>query len=223
MHVTTNHTYRFPQLYKADPLSDVQGQKHITGSFVPAVPKEGAMFLPKAPRGDRSIQLKSKRNFSGHMVFRRDANVASAIGLEQVLDTDSHLEMKIALILSVRPQVEALENQVLFEWFGEQGAKKRHFFDFRASLSDGSRMAVIVKRSGKLTSPEFRAKTQQIAANMRKEFADRVIVMTDRDVDPIEIYNASFLNGLNEVDQEADLAAMSIMGEMQVLAPLGTS
>lgn len=163
-----------------------------------------ALSLPAVPRGDRSVQLKSKRNFSGHMIVRSGIPPLGQADEGQVLETDSNLEMNIALILSMRPSVADLESQALFKWRNAEGRKKRHFFDFRASLKDGSRLGVIVKRSHKLSCPAFCALTKEISAKMERSFADKVIVMTERDVHPIEIHNASFLNGLNEVDPEAD-------------------
>ncbi|WP_073130045.1 hypothetical protein [Palleronia salina] len=37
-------------------------------------------------------------------------------------------------------------------------------------------------------------------------FADDVVVMTELDVDPIELHNAAFLDSLKETDPEADAA-----------------
>lgn len=145
------------------------------------------------------------------MVFRPSGYTCGGAGPGQVLETDSNLEMNIALILAMRPTVADLESQVQFSWVDENGKKKRHYFDFRANLRDGSRVAVIVKHSRKLECPAFRASIQQIAANMNSSFANKIVVMTERDVHPIEIHNASFLNGLNEVDPEADAAARRAM------------
>lgn len=179
-----------------------------------------AVSLPAPPRGDRKVQLKSKRNFSGHMVFRPRGHVCGCAGPGQVLETESNLEMNISLILAMRPRVADLESQVLFEWSNAQGKTRRHYFDFRANLTDGSRVGVMVKRSRKLECPKFRTLVQEVCANMDRAFADRVTVMTEHDVHPIEIHNASFLDGLKERDPEADAAARralrSVLGAQMI-------
>lgn len=93
-----------------------------------------AVSLPVPPRGDRPVQLKSKRNFSGHMVFRPSGHAYGDAGPGQVLETDSNLEMNISLILAMRPKVADLESQILFKWSDAHGKERRHFFDYRANL-----------------------------------------------------------------------------------------
>lgn len=171
--------------------------------------------LPTPPRGDRPVQLKSDSHFSGHLVFHRKCRNRPHVSCGQVLEVESHLEMNLALILAMRPQVTDLECQARFNWKStETGKLKKHFFDFRVTLVDGSRVAVMVKQSRKLRCPEFCALRDSVGAAMTPEFADRVIVLTERNISPVEIYNATFLDSLKEHDPEADAAARRAMAQV---------
>lgn len=172
--------------------------------------------LPLPPRGDRPVQLKSDSHFSGHLIFHRKCRAQSGASRGQVLEVESHLEMNIALILAMRPQVVDLECQVRFNWRSPEAAKwSKHFFDFRVTLIDGSRVAVMVKRSKKLSCPKFCEIRDAIVAEIKEECADRAIVLTERDINPIELHNASFLNSLTDADPEADAAASRAMHGVQ--------
>lgn len=124
------------------------------------------------------------------------------------MDLESHLEMQVGLVLSARAEVAELENQVPFRWWcGSSADWRTHYFDFRANMKDGSRTAIMVKRSWKLACHEFQAEAREIARQVTSRFADDVIVMTERDVDRVDLHNAEFLHGLKESDPEADSAA----------------
>jgi hypothetical protein len=178
--------------------------------------------LPAAPNAARSISPKSKGHFSGHLIVDGPGGDCGTAGAGAVMEVESHLEMEVALVLSVRPEVADLENQVLFKWWDEDGAKwKRHYFDFRVNLRDGSRTAIFVKHSRKLSCEEFCATSRQIASQVTSDFADRVVVMTERDIDPVEIHNAAFLDSLKERDAEADAAARRALRGVQGARSVG--
>jgi len=178
--------------------------------------------LPLPPHGDRPVQLKSDSHFSGHLVFCRKCRDQPGVAPGQVLEVESHLEMNLALILAMRPKVADLECQVRFDWRRPEDEKlKRHFFDFRVILVDGSRVAVMVKPSRKLRCPEFCALRDSVDAAMTPDFADRVIVLTERNICPVELYNASLLDSLKESDPEADAAAKRSMRGVQGGRPIG--
>jgi len=50
---------------------------------------------------------------------------------------------------------------------------------------------------------------------MKPEFADRVIVLTERNINPVELHNTSFLDSIKELDLEADAAARRAMRGVQ--------
>ena len=165
--------------------------------------------------------MKSDSHFSGHLVVRNGGPNDIGRGSDQVMEVESHLEMNLALILSMRPEITDLENQVLFPWSRSQNSdKKRHYFDFRVNFIDGFRAAVMVKQSRKLLCPEFCAEAREIASKVTPDFADDVIIMTELDVDPVEIHNATFLDSLKEADPEADAAARRAMRSLLGARPI---
>ena len=111
-------------------------------------------------------------------------------------------------VVRARKRTAARRTQsVLFQWWCARSSKwKRHYFDFRVNFTAGSRVAVIVKRSRKLSCPKFCAEARTIASKVPSDFADDVVVITELDVDPIEIHNGAFLDSLKETHPEADAA-----------------
>lgn len=155
--------------------------------------------LPMASRGDRSVQLKSDSHFSGAMTVMSGGTTA------QTVEVESNTEMKIGVVLAMRPDVVDLESQVKFECkHPVSGDRKHHFFDFRVHKRNGDRVAVMVKRGAKRSCPKFLAEAQEIADQVTSSFADDVALMTEKNICPVELHNATFLDGLKEVDPEAD-------------------
>src|SRR5690625_1915786 len=106
--------------------------------------------LPSVPRTERRIAPVSKGHFTGHLIVGNGAG--------QVMEVESHMEINIALVLSMRADVAELENQVPFRWWCSATAEWRtHFFDFRYNIMDGSRAALMVKPSRKLACQRFQA------------------------------------------------------------------
>lgn len=159
----------------------------------------GGMTMPAPTKAGRKITHKRKGHFTGHLV--------AGHGAGEVMEVESNLEMNIGLILLARPEVVELENQVPFQWWCQNSGKwHTHHFDFRANHPDGTRTAIMVKRRQKLACPDFQLLARTIAGQVTDQFADEVTIMTDRDVDPVELHNASYLHSFQDTDPEADSA-----------------
>jgi hypothetical protein len=170
-------------------------------------------ILPTPRRFTRNFSPVSKGHFTGDLIV--------GPGAGQAMGVESHLEMNVALVLSERPGVVELENQVAFRWWCDREKNgKVHHFDFRTNHRDGSRTAVMVKPSKKLACQIFLAQAREIAAQVTPAFADRVTIMTERDIDPIELHNAAFLNGLRDSDPEADSAARRMLAGLAGAIPV---
>lgn len=174
----------------------------------------GSVTLPSAPRAERPISPVSKSHFTGHLIV--------GDGAGEAMEVESHLEMNIALVLSTRADVAELENQVPFRWWcREKAGWKTHHFDFRVHKRDGTRIAIMVKPSKKLACPRFQSEAREIAAQVTVGFADQVAIMTEREVDPVELHNAEFLHGLRDSDPDADSAARRVMAHVVGAIPVG--
>lgn len=156
----------------------------------------GNHALPARPLTDRKPGVGAKKHFSCAFVYGPGAGI--------VMNTDSLTEKRVALVLLARPDVAKLENQVGFIWEASDGSPHTHFFDFRATMVDGSRVAIMVKYDAKLKQEEFRTEVAEIAAQVTPEFANRVTLMTEKHLDPIDVFNATLFNSVRQPDDEAD-------------------
>ena len=166
-------------------------------------PREGLLIsggdaLPAPSTAHRDVKRGSRGSFSGNLL------VGEYPG--RVVQCESHLEMKVALILDARPEVVHLEEQVKAEWYDEHGEVHDHFFDFRAFLNDGTRLAIPV-RAMKYATPEFLGRMARIASQAVPKVADEICLFTEADIDPVEYENAKYLNAVKDPDPEADAAA----------------
>lgn len=152
--------------------------------------------LPARPVAARNPAVGARKHFSCAFVYGPGAGC--------VMQTESLTEKRLALVLLARPDIVALETQVVFTWDAEDGSQRRHYFDFRATKTDGSRVAIMVKYDRKLSREEFRAQIADIAAHVTPDFADRVTLMTERHLDPVDLHNATLFNAVRKPDPEAD-------------------
>jgi hypothetical protein len=156
--------------------------------------------LPKYPSVGRKVAKGRRKHFTGQLILERG-------GQEILADVESHTEMQWALVFAARREVVDIETQVRFDWTHHEGKKKKHFFDFRISMHDGTRVAAFVKAAKRLESARMLRWLEAIAAQVPSEFADRVVVLTEAHLDPIEVHNAEFLDEVRESVPEVDARA----------------
>ncbi|RKF13069.1 hypothetical protein D6850_16360 [Roseovarius spongiae] len=158
-------------------------------AYAAAANTNSEAMLPARPVTARKPAVDGKKHFACAFVHGPGAGC--------VMNTDSLTEMRVALVLLARPDVVNLENQVLFNWQAKDGSQKRLFFDFRATMADGSRIAIMVKYDKKLADDDFRDLIGCFAEQVTQDFADRVTIMTEKRLAELE---DSLLVGL-EVDE----------------------
>jgi hypothetical protein len=171
------------------------------------------IVLPEASWANRDVPLSVKGRSTGALV------VGSGPG--RVLQTDSHLELKVALLLSVRRDVGMLEEQVAFPWLDSAGKEHTHFFDFRVTLVTGRRVAITVKAAAVVAKGRFLPTFRPIAQAVTPAFADEVRLMTDRDIDPVDLANATLFHAYRAPDPEADGSAAAVAEGLVGAARLG--
>jgi hypothetical protein len=167
----------------------------------------GGYTLPKQTVYERKVAKGRKEHFTGHIVL-------GAPGDERILDIESHTELMVGMVLNARPDVVAVENQVPFRWRQADGRPATHFFDFRANLQDGTRIAVMVKSAHRLRSDRVLRELEDIAARVTPDFADHVCVMTEEHLDRIETHNATIMHDMRESEPEVDAAARRAMSAL---------
>jgi len=165
---------------------------------------DGGATMPAKLRTTRKVAKGTREHFTGQFTFGSDEG--------RTMDIESHTELCVALVTLARPNVVDLENQVPFKWVTSNGESGTHHFDFRALLADGTRRAIMVKSEYRRQQSEVQDELAQIAAQVTPEFADEVVVMTERDIDPVELFNAEMMHEMRRPDLEADAAARRVMG-----------
>ncbi|MCA1775050.1 MAG: hypothetical protein LC676_05410 [Loktanella sp.] len=159
--------------------------------------------LPLPPIAGRRIKMGVQKHFTGSIVFGDDEG--------RVMQFESHTEKQTALVMLARRDVMDLENQIPFVWTDWMGELRSYSFDFRVSYRDGTRIALVVKNSRKAAEADFLAETRFIARQVTPDVADRVSLVTERHLDPIEVHNAELIHSVRQADPETDAAVRRVV------------
>ena len=192
----------------ASPISPVQENVAASQGEISSVNAQeidlfaNAVKLPSASSGARTILKSSAVRSSGQFVFGTNPG--------RLIQLDSYLEYNTALILSVQPDLADLRDQVCFSWFDKAGKSHNHFFDFVTTSTTGEKTAVMVKEASRLKSERLQREIKMISAQAVPDFVHRVIVVTQRDIDPIVLHNAKLLHEVRHADTDADQAAKTV-------------
>ncbi|WP_146120763.1 hypothetical protein [Roseobacter denitrificans] len=174
----------------------------------------GGYLLPPKAQYSRKVAKGTQKHFTGQLTLGSDENPCLS-------DVESHTEMAIALNLMTRPDVIHVENQVPFRWRDATGKPHIHHFDFRVLRTDGTRIAIFVKAAFRLESRRLMAEFATIAAQVTPDFADRVVVMTEKDNDPITSHNAELLYAARLAEPEVDSVARKTIQELKTTVRIG--
>ncbi|MCZ4368833.1 hypothetical protein [Sulfitobacter dubius] len=166
----------------------------------------GTFILPRASKAIRRVTMGVKQHFTGSLIIGE--------GEGQVIEFESHTEMKTALVMLARQEVMDVENQIPFSWIDETGISRTHFFDFRLSMRDGTRAALIVKNSRKAAKQDFIAETRCLASQVTPDFANRVSLITENHLDPIEVHNAELIHSVRLPDPKPDAAVRKVIAQL---------
>ena len=175
--------------------------------------ENGFAILHEPSLNDRRPANASKGHCTGHLM------VGPWPG--RVLYIESHLELNWAHCLDAHPQTALLREQVAFDWQDGAGTWRTHYFDQFVEQRDGRRIAYTVKPEARLTG-RFMTEIACIARQARQTgFVDDVRLLTDLDLDPIELSNARLSYGMRVPDAEADAAAGRVLAAMSGVVTLG--
>lgn len=173
---------------------------------------DGGIAMPKRLQTTRKVAKGRREHFTGQFTFGADEG--------RTMDIESNTELRVALVTIARPDVVDLENQVPFQWVKPDGKTATHHFDFRVLMFDGKRRAIMVKSEYRRQQSKVQLELAEIAAQVTPNFADEVVVMTERDIDPVELFNAEMMHEMRRPDLEADAAARRAMGEIVASAKI---
>lgn len=153
----------------------------------PAIaPKPGSdpeHWMPlKESIGTRPIGLRSQGR----------ATVFTSAG-DRRMTTESYLEATVRTVVLSRRDIAQLQEQpAAIRYVDLEGRDREHTFDFLATLSNASRVAISVKPSKKV-SHRFRAELRNIAGQVSRDFAEGVVLVTERAVPPDILSNSQMI------------------------------
>ncbi|MBN2741962.1 MAG: hypothetical protein JXR35_13780 [Rhodobacteraceae bacterium] len=169
--------------------------------------------LAELSTAERKINRHSREHCTGQVLF--------GPGAGRIVHLESHLELCWCLTLMGRESTADLREQMGFGWEDEQGAMRRHWFDFLVTEVDGSRIAYSVKPQARV-SERFLSEMSQIAEQARESgFVDDVRLLTDENLDRIDLFNAKLFFAYRRAEPAADRLAHEIHDAMSGLCKLG--
>lgn len=180
-------------------------------------------FSPQAfgfvePDDDRPIELphasRAERNVPRASTAHCTVNSVLGNGAGTRFQSESLLEYRHKLIWSVRDDLADMREQARFRYGRDKSQEV--IFDFYLTLTDGTRIACDVKPEVRLKSGRHLSKLQEVAWWVREyDFADEVRLLTDADIDPVELFNAQVLSAVRNSDPTADAAAMAVVNRLE--------
>ncbi|PVA05270.1 hypothetical protein [Thalassorhabdomicrobium marinisediminis] len=162
------------------------------------------IVLPQPSQAERNIAGASSHHCVAHTVL------GNGVGIHT--QAESLLELHNLFLLNAMPNVVQLREQVRFYYGWDTKKQKQHIFDAVASLDCGSRIAFAVKPEARLASGRFEAEMQEVAWWVcERGFADEVRIMSEADINPVDLRNAKILASVREIDPEADAVALEVV------------
>ena len=160
--------------------------------------------LPGPSQADRDVPAASAGHCTTISVF--------GDGPGYRMQGESGLELNSQYVLNVMPDVVKLQEQVRFHYGWDPKKPKERIFDVMATLNCGSVIACTVKPEVRLVSGKFIADMQEVAWWVEElGFADDVRLITDADLDPIDLSNAKIFAAVRAVDLVADEVALHVL------------
>ena len=155
-------------------------------------------ILPAESSAERNIATSSKGHCTVHTVLGTGSGVR--------FQAESHLEHCHYLVLNADRSIVRLDEQARFP-YGDHN-EREHVFDVVATRTSGSRIAYTIKPEVRLRSGRFLAEMQTVVWWVhKKRFADDVRLLTDADLDEVELHNAKIIAAVRDPDPEADAIA----------------
>lgn len=132
---------------------------------------------------------------------------------------ESHLELCHLWLLNADRGVASFQDHVRFR-YGDAD-EYLHEFDVVVTRTSGHRIAYTIKPEAKLECDGFLGKMQVIAGWVkRKKFADKTQLLTDADIDPVDLHNAKIFAAVRQRDCDAEAVTRGIVASLQGAATL---
>ncbi|SIO39348.1 hypothetical protein SAMN05444722_1854 [Rhodovulum sp. ES.010] len=164
----------------------------------PMLDFHSSLTLPAPSRADRDVANASKGHCTAFAVLGEGAGIR--------VKAESHLEFCHLLLLNAREDVVDLREQVRF-----RHRRIEHVFDIVATLATGKTIGFTVKPEIRLLSGRFLEKMGLVTWHARKQdFVDEVRLLTEADIDPVDLHNAKILAAVRRPDPDAEHVARAV-------------
>lgn len=168
-------------------------------------PTENEFRSPAASIATRRIAKRSKASSRGAIVARFPGS-----DTDQIVQFESTLEERVLYLLLARPDIVHIwEQPPAIRYTDPKGHNRPHTFDFLVRSGDGQRTAIMVKPHQVAIGSAFRKEVHAIRAVLRKDFADRMALITDAHFTWEEAANAQRLHVFRRVIRPSDDARLN--------------
>lgn len=142
--------------------------------------KQNLIYLgPEPSHATRTISRRSKASLRGSLI-------ASLPGFERprIIQFESALEYAFLCLMLVRADIHHIWDQpAAVQYTDATGEPAKHVFDYLVTTTCGERVAVAIKPMQRVIQQNFVSELERIAAATPKQFADRVMLITDQHLD----------------------------------------
>ncbi|WP_128253742.1 hypothetical protein [Falsirhodobacter deserti] len=162
-------------------------------------------FLPEPAksRAGRAIPKASQGNFVGEFVF--------GVEKPQRVGFESMLEFQTAICTVYRPGFVDLEEQLApIAYRKPNGDIGHHSLDYRSTFRDCLRIGMAVKPSHIAARPKFRAEMLAVAKAAVPSIVDKLVVVTERNIHPVELFNAKLFHAARRPVPDEDEAIANL-------------
>lgn len=134
---------------------------------------------PEPSHATRPITRRSRASLRGEMVA-----MLPGFARPRILQFESALEYAFLCLTLVRDDIQHIWDQPpAVRYIDSDGRPAKHVFDFLVTKADGERIAVAVKPMQRVIARNFLSELERVSAATPKQFADRVMLITDQHLD----------------------------------------
>jgi len=136
-------------------------------------------FRPPLPsRATRNVLKPSRNSSRGFLILKFPSDE-----WPRKYTYESILEKCFLVLMWLSADVHLIQEQPPFiNYVDDQGRTKKHIFDFLVLLLNGQKIAVAIKPASRAEKLNFERELELVASAMPKTFADRVLLLTDKDL-----------------------------------------
>ncbi len=163
---------------------------------------------PQRSTASRMFAARSQSSVRGFDI----AQLPAEKSLRQIIYESLLERCTLLLLLAMRTIWNVHDQPAPVSFVDTDGRLKNHTFDYRAQFTCGRVDAIAVKPEARAEKLNFRDTLAAIEKALPDGFANRVVLVTEKNLHPIEVQNAELLSFFRRsVDNEADAVVADII------------